>query len=151
MIDFTTDIGKVRLLIGDTDEENLEYTDEQIQAFLDMSVDNLVQAAIFALQGLVSKYTATGGDTYRIDTIEFEEGKSKADNYLSLLNSLKQSMQDGTNPLVVGVPRTYGIYQADREENIDRMIDGEIIPPKVFDKDYDLIRLKVQDGPYYQG
>lgn len=150
-IDFTTDIGRVRLLINDTNEEELEYTDEQIQAFLDMASMNLVQAAILALQSLVIKYTATSGETYRIDTIEYEESKSKANQLLSLLNSLKQSIQDGTNPMLVGVPKTFGIYQEDRRENIDRMIDGEIIPPKTFDNEYDIIRIKEQDGPYYRG
>lgn len=151
MIDFTTDIGKVRLLINDINEEELEYTDEQIQAFLDMASENIVQAAILALQSLVVKYTATSGETYRIDTIEYEESKSKATQLLSLLNSLKQSIQDGTNPMLVGVPKTFGIYQEDRKENIERMIDGEIIPPKTFDNEYDVIHIKEQDGPYYRG
>ena len=151
MIDFTTDIGKIRALINDTDEDNPEFSDEQLQAYLDMSSGNIIQAAIFALQGLVSKYTATAGDSYRVDTIQYEEGKSKASAYLNLLNSLKQSVQDGTNPLLVGVPRTFGIYQDDRKENIERMIDGEIIPPKTFDNEYEVIRTKEQDGPYYPG
>ena len=150
-IDFTTDIGKIRALINDTDEENFEFPDEQLEAYLELSSMNLVQAAILALQALVSKYTATAGDEYRVDTIEYNEGKSKASTYLSLLNSLKQSIQDGTNPMLVGVPKTFGIYQEDRKENIERMIDGEIIPPKTFDNEYDVIRIKEQDGPYYRG
>lgn len=150
-IDFTTDIGKIRAVINDTNEEELEFPDEQIQAYLDMSSGNLGQAAILALQGLVSKYTATAGDSYRVDTIAYEEGKSKASTYLSLLNNLKQSLQDGTSPLVTGTPRVYGVYREDRKENLQRMRDGEIIPPKTLDDEYDLIDLKHQFGPYYQG
>lgn len=150
-IDFTTDIGKIRALINDVDEENFEFSDEQLQAYLDMSYNNIVLAAIMALRALISKYTATSGDTYRLDTIEYEEGKSKASNYLALLNNLEQSIKDGTNPMLVGVPKTFGIYVEERKENIQRMVDGEIIPPKTFDNEYDQINLKQQYGVYYKG
>ena len=52
-IDYNTPIGQIRLIIGDLNEEDFEYTDEQIQGFLDIVHGNLGQASIFALQGLV--------------------------------------------------------------------------------------------------
>lgn len=149
-IDFTTYIGQIRALINDTNEEELEFTDEQLEAYYQMSYENIVQGAIMALRALVAKYTATAGDTYRLDTIEYEEGKSKASNYLSLLNNLEKSVQDGTNPLLVGVPKVFGVYREDRKENIKRMLDGEINPPKTLDNEYDLIRIRYQPGPYYE-
>lgn len=150
-IDFTTAIGQIRALINDTNEEAPEFTDEQLEAYYDMSYENVVQGAILALRALVSKYTATAGDTYRLDTIEYEEGKSKAGSYLSLLNNLEQSVKDGTNPMLIGVPKVFGVYREDREENIQRMQDGEIIPPKTFDNEYEMIKIKQQNGPYYRG
>lgn len=149
-IDFTTTIGMFRALIGDTDEDNIELEDEQLEAYLELTYGSLPEAAILALRGLVSKYSATGGDKYRVDTIEYEEGKSKASNFLSLLNNLEQSIKNGTNPLIVGVPKVFGIYTKDRAENIQRMKNGEIIPPKTFDNEYDNINLKQQFGPYYE-
>lgn len=150
-IDFTTAIGQIRALINDTNEEAPEFTDEQLEAYYDMSYENVVQGAILALRALVSKYTATAGDTYRLDTIEYEEGKSKAGSYLSLLNNLEQSVKDGTNPMLIGVPKVFGVYREDREENIQRMQDGEIIPPKTFDNEYEMVKIKQQYGPYYRG
>lgn len=150
-VDFTTPIGLIRALINDTNEEALEFEDEQLEAYLMMSYCDIVQASIMALRGLIAKYSATGGDTYRLDTIEYEEGKSKASNYQSLLNNLEQSIKDGTNPLVCGVPRTFGIYTADRDENYDRMLSGEIIPPKTSDLEYELIKNTEESGPYYEG
>lgn len=150
-IDYSTDIGKLRAIINDVDEENFEFTDDQLQVFLDLSYNNIILAAILALRALVAKYTATSGDTYRLDTIEYEEGKSKASNYLALLNNLEKSVEEGTNPLLVGVPKVFGVYVADRKENIERMIDGEIIPPKTFDDEYTQINNKQQYGPYYRG
>lgn len=150
-IDFTTAIGQIRALINDTNEEAFEFTDEEIEAYYDMSYENVVQGAIMALRALVSKYNATAGDSYRLDTIEYEEGKSKAGNYLSLLNNLEQSVKDGTNPMLVGVPKVFGVYREDREENIQRMIDGEINPPKTFDNEYEMVKIKQQNGPYYRG
>lgn len=150
-IDYSTDIGKLRAIINDVDEENFEFTDDQLQVFLDLSYNNIILAAILALRALVAKYTATSGDAYRLDTIEYEEGKSKASNYLALLNNLEKSVEEGTNPLLVGVPKVFGVYVEDRKENIERMIDGEIIPPKTFDDEYNQINNKQQFGPYYRG
>lgn len=149
-IDYSTNIGKLRLLIHDTDENNFEYTDEQIQCFLDMSYDNIVLGAILALESLVAKYSATDGDKYRIDTIQFEESKSKSQHFLSLLNSLKDDIKDGYG-LIVGVPKTFGIYECTRRENEDRINRGELVPPRTSNDEYDLIKLNPQYGVYYQG
>lgn len=150
-IDFSTYIGQIRALINDVNEEDFEFQDDQLQAYYDMSFENIVQASILALRALVAKYTATSGDEYRLDTIEYNEGKSKASNFLSLLKNLEDSVKDGTNPLLVGVPRTYGFYVADIKENNERVIDGEIIPRKTTDNENNLINLKQQYGVYYQG
>ena len=151
MIDFTTTIGQIRALINDTNEDGLEFSDDQLEAYYQMAYENPVLAAIMALRALVTKYTATAGDEYRVDTIEYKEGKSKAGTFLSLLNNLEKSVQEGTNPMVVGVPQVYGVYTATRKENHERMQDGEIIPPKTFDEEYELERIKEQTGPYYKG
>lgn len=151
MIDYTTYIGQIRALIGDTNKDNFEMEDEQLEAYYQMSYENIILASILALRALIAKYSATGGDSFRLDTIEYEEGKSKASNYLALLNNLEKSVEEGTNPLLVGVPKVFGVYVADRKENIERMIDGEIIPPKTFDDEYTQINNKQQYGPYYRG
>lgn len=150
-IDYTNYIGQIRALINDTNEEALEFDDDQLEAYYQMSFCNVVQSAIMALRGLIAKYSASGGDTYRLDTIEYEEGKSKASNFQALLNNLEQSIKDGTNPMIFGLPRTFGIYTEDRAENYSRMLDGEIIPPKTSDLEYETIKNKQQDGPYYEG
>lgn len=151
MIDFTTKTGVLRALINDTDEENLEFSDEQLEVYMCLSSCNIVQASMLALQALIAKYSASAGDEYRVDTIQYKEGKSKAGYYQSLLDNLKKSIEDGTNPLVVGVPKVYGVYTWDRYENIDKMRRGIINPPRTFDKEYDQIILDPQYGPYYQG
>lgn len=150
-IDYSTNIGKLRLLIHDTDENNFEYTDEQIQCFLDMSYDNIVLGAILALESLVAKYSSIDGQKYRVDTIEFEESKSRSQHFLSLLNSLKEGIKDGTNPVIVGKPVTFGIYECTRRENEDRINRGELVPPRTSNDEYDLIKLNPQYGVYYQG
>lgn len=52
--DPTTPIGKVRLLIADTDPVNFAFEDAEVQAFLDMEDDNLRVAAA----GLIVTLTA---------------------------------------------------------------------------------------------
>lgn len=44
-IDYTTDIGRVRLLISDVDQANEVFTDPELQAFLDLEGDVRLAAA----------------------------------------------------------------------------------------------------------
>lgn len=48
-IDFTTDIGMVRLLLNDVDEANLVFSNEEIQAFLDLEDGSVKLAAAQAI------------------------------------------------------------------------------------------------------
>lgn len=48
-IDYTTDVGKVRLLVCDVDEDRLVFTDAQIQAFLDLEGGSVKRAAAQAI------------------------------------------------------------------------------------------------------
>lgn len=53
-IDYTTDLGKVRLLIPDTDESNQLFSDAQITAFLTMEGGIVKKAAAAALETIAS-------------------------------------------------------------------------------------------------
>lgn len=81
--DVTTDIGKLRLLIGDTDitpTTDAQFSDEELQAFLDMASSDLLMAASYALEAWASTVTANmksekiGDYSYSRD-----EAKSKMD------------------------------------------------------------------------
>jgi len=67
VIDYTTLVGQVRLLIPDVDEDNLLLTDAQISAFLQMEGGNVRLAAAQALdviassEALISKRITTEG------------------------------------------------------------------------------------------
>jgi hypothetical protein len=52
--DLTTDIGKVRLNIPDTDSADAIFTDEEIQAFLDQEMSNIFFAAADACDTLAT-------------------------------------------------------------------------------------------------
>ncbi|KKM04014.1 hypothetical protein LCGC14_1768620 [marine sediment metagenome] len=81
--DVTTDIGKVRLLIGDTDitpTTDAQFSDEEIQAFLTMASSSLLLAASYALEAWAS---AVSGNmkTERIGDYSYgkDEAKTKSD------------------------------------------------------------------------
>ena len=60
--DLTTNIGKVRLLIGDTDitpTTDAQFSDEEIQVFLTMSGGSLLIAAAYALESWASALTGS--------------------------------------------------------------------------------------------
>lgn len=55
----TTDIGKVRMLIPDRVEANAVFSDEEIQAYLDMNDSNVRRAAAEALETIASDEAMT--------------------------------------------------------------------------------------------
>ena len=60
--DITDDIGKVRLLIGDTDitpTSDAQFNDEEIQAFLTLADDSLLMAASYALESWAATLTGS--------------------------------------------------------------------------------------------
>jgi len=57
--DLATDIGKVRLLIDDTDIADAHFTDEEITAFLTMASDSVNLAAAIALESWASSLSET--------------------------------------------------------------------------------------------
>jgi hypothetical protein len=50
LIEYTTPVGKVRLLISDVNEADLLLSDEQLTALLSLSSDNIYRAASKALR-----------------------------------------------------------------------------------------------------
>ena len=149
--DFTTYIGQMRLVLSDRDETTADFSDEELTGYYNMAYQDVLQGCLLAYLARISDYAKYSGDEYRVDTIEYNEGKSKASAYQTLYNSLKASIDDGSHPMLSVSAHTYGIYTDEYDENIQRMRDGEIIPPRVFDRDCDEVRVKDQDGPYYNG
>lgn len=149
--DFTTYIGQMRLVLSDRVESEADFSDEELTGYYNMAYQDVLQGCLLAYLARISDYAKYAGDEYRVDTIEYNEGKSKASAYQTLYNSLKASIDDGSHPMLSVSAHTYGIYTDEYEENIQRMRDGEIIPPRTFDRDCNEVRIKQQDGPYYNG
>ena len=55
----TTDIGKVRLLIGDNDATSYQFEDDEITAFLTMASSDIYMAASYALESWASTLSAS--------------------------------------------------------------------------------------------
>lgn len=53
--DLSTDVGKVRLAIQDTDTSDAEFTDEEIEVFVDTG-GSWQQGALLAVDSLIAKY-----------------------------------------------------------------------------------------------
>ncbi len=52
--DPTTDLGRVRLVIGDTDSQNISFQDAEVQAYLDLTQANVYRAAAMALDTMAT-------------------------------------------------------------------------------------------------
>ena len=56
--DLTTSVGKVRLIIGDTDTDNAVFSDAELTYFLSVNSGNVNLAAASACEAWVAKYAA---------------------------------------------------------------------------------------------
>ena len=149
--DYTNYIGQMRLVLSDRVEASAEFSDEELTGYYNMAFQDVLQACLLAYLARIADYAKYSGDEYRVDTLEYNEGKSKASAFQTMYNSLKQSIDDGSHPMLSVSAHTYGIYTDEYNENIQRMNDGEIIPPRTFDLECNQINTKMQDGPYYNG
>jgi len=94
--DITNNIGKVRLLIGDTDiipTTDAQFNDEEIQAFLTLGNSSLLLAASYALEAWAA--TVTGDmKTERIGDYSYGKDEAKAKTDLAK----KYREEDSKNP-----------------------------------------------------
>ena len=80
--DLTTNRGKLRLRIGDTDSVNLIFEDDEIDEFLSVENNNLSLAAAFALEtmaasaALLAKLEQIGD--YKVDSSKMAEALLKS-------------------------------------------------------------------------
>lgn len=85
--DITDNVGKVRLLIGDTDIANAAFTDEELTYFLSLHSDNISLAAAEALEAWAAKY-ATNADSEKIG--DYSYSQKIVDKMLALAKSLRE-------------------------------------------------------------
>ncbi len=91
--DITTDRGKVRLLIGDTDAADYHFEDNEIDAFLTMAGGSILTAAGYALEAWASSIT----DSLLSEKIgDYSYTKKDAENKLKLAMEYKK--QDAEKP-----------------------------------------------------
>lgn len=145
-IDYTSDLGKLRLLIGDNTEPYY-FSDDQLNAFLDI-YGSYKNAIIPCLETLSIQLIKESGDDYRIGDIEYTEGRSKAQQLLGIINDRKSSIANGLDTMFLGIGKTKGIYVADTESRIDRTVDGEINAQDIYDDTFDIYNYDNQNGPY---
>ena len=84
--DLTTDIGKVRLIIGDNTASEV-FTDAEITYFLTVNSNNIYLAAAEALGAWMSKY-ATSPDSERIGDYAYTQ------KIIANMNKLKKELED---------------------------------------------------------
>ena len=96
--DLTNDIGKVRLLISDTDiapVTDAHFSDEEIQVFLTMEGDSVNLAAADALEAWAAIYSANV-DSESIGDYSYTQ--KVVDNMLSIAQRLREN--ESTTPVL---------------------------------------------------
>ncbi len=91
--DITTNRGKVRLLISDTDSTDYHFEDDEIDAFLTMASSSLLLAASYALES----WAATLTNDYDAEKIgDYSYTNKKAANKTALAKKYRE--EDATSP-----------------------------------------------------
>jgi len=110
-----TDIEKIRILIGDTEGSPFYqlFTDEEIQAFLDMNGGNVMQAARLAA---IAASMQLAGWTTRERTGDIEIWSSLSTQYLKALENLIKDTSSATLPNGL-MPYAAGISWSDVRAN----------------------------------
>ena len=88
--DLTTSVGKVRLMIGDTDvdpDADAVFLDAEITYFLTVNSNNLNLAAADALEAWIAKYT-TSPDSEKIGDYSYSQ------KVVANLNTLRNELRD---------------------------------------------------------
>ena len=91
--DITTDRGKVRLLIGDTDAADYQFEDDEIDAFLTLASSSLLLAASYALEAWASTLT---GDMKSEKIGDYSYSKDNAAAKTALAKKYRD--EDAENP-----------------------------------------------------
>ena len=91
--DLTTNVGKIRLIIGDTDIDptsDAVFTDEELTYFLTVNSNNLNLAAADALEAWMAKY-ATAPDSEKIGDYAYTQ--KIVDKMNKLRNELRAKVE----------------------------------------------------------
>jgi len=86
--DLTTSIGKVRLLISDTDVTDAQFTDEEITEFLTMASNSVNLAAALALEAWAASLTGSA-ESEKIG--DYSYTKKQASNKLALAEQYRKA------------------------------------------------------------
>ena len=85
--DVTTDRGKVRLLISDTNAADYQFEDAEIDAFLTMADDSILLAASYALESWAASIT---GDFTSEKIGDYAYSKKEAESKIALAKKYRE-------------------------------------------------------------
>lgn len=93
--DISTNVGKVRLKIGDTNTSDAVFTDEEIGIFLTNNDDSINLAAAEALEAWAAKYGASA-DTEKIG--DYSYSQKIIEKMLTMAKNLREA--DASGPVL---------------------------------------------------
>ena len=101
--DISTDLAKVRRLIGDTDSANALFTDEEIAFFLDQENDNVYLAAALACDSMVAKESTSEDVSIEGVSVSSSTQSTKWATSAAKFRSLAQGKSTGARIWIGGI------------------------------------------------
>ena len=113
--DITTNVGKVRLIIGDTNATSYVFTDDELNYFLTVNSSNINLAAADALEAWVAKY-ATAPDSEKIG--DYSYSQKIVDHLNKLAKELREKVK-GAPVLEIASMDLTGVEDTTVSEDIE--------------------------------
>ena len=112
--DVTTNIGKVRLVIGDTDATDYVFSDDELNYFLTKNSNSINMAAADALEAWAAKYAASP-DSEKIGDYAYTQ---KGDKMLKLAASFRET-EASTPVLEISTMDLTGVEDTTVSEDVE--------------------------------
>lgn len=114
-----TDIGKVRLLVGDTDSATALLQDDEVEYFLEIAENNVYLAASYAAGSIAGKYSRQADVSVESVSKKYSQQSMQYMKLSLQLESRSKRVSSGlVSPGITGISRADIITQRENEDRV---------------------------------
>ncbi len=132
--DLSTNIGKLRLEIPDTNDTTFVYTDDELQYFLDKADDDIQWARVFVYENRCALESGLTGKEVEVGDIRIKGSGEVGANWCLMATTLRKHLESGSKESSIDLySYTGGIYKSDRIADNQAVEDGTLLERDFYD------------------
>lgn len=128
-------IGKLRLELADTNEDDYTFGNEELQYFLDKANQNILWAKVYVCEAKAMSSSELTGIEIEAGDTRVKGGVTSGNNWLAIAKELRTRLESGLaheSPVDV-FATTSGIYKQDRVLNEKEIEEGILLERDFYD------------------